>query len=125
MSHSRRKYSAEGKREAVALALQPDSSIAEVARNLGINSGNLHRWIKEYQSPNTSAFTGHGNPRDEELAKLKRELAQVKKERDFLREAAVDSNDHCNSSTNILICMSTFDETSKANFYTGRKRSCL
>jgi len=34
------------------------------------------------------AFTGNGNPRDEELAKLKRELAQVKKERDFLREAA-------------------------------------
>lgn len=35
-----------------------------------------------------SAFTGTGKPRYEELAQLKRELAQVKKERDFLREAA-------------------------------------
>lgn len=88
MSNARRKYSEEYKREAVSLALQPDASIAEVARSLGINSGNLHRWIKECQTPETKAFTGNGNPRDEELAKLKRELAQVKKERDFLREAA-------------------------------------
>ena len=35
------------------------------------------------------AFKGSGAPRDEELAHLKRELARVKKERDFLREAAV------------------------------------
>lgn len=34
------------------------------------------------------AFVGSGTPRDEELARLKRELARVKKERFFLREAA-------------------------------------
>lgn len=88
MSNLRRKYSAEYKREAVALALQPDASITDVARSLGISAGNLHRWIKECQTPKITAFPGHGIPREEELAKLKRELAQVKKERDFLREAA-------------------------------------
>jgi transposase len=34
------------------------------------------------------AFPGKGRTRDQELAGLKRELAQVTKERDFLREAA-------------------------------------
>lgn len=34
------------------------------------------------------AFGGSGNPRDEEIAALKRELARVKKERDFLGEVA-------------------------------------
>jgi transposase len=34
------------------------------------------------------AFQGQGKPRDEEMAALKRELIQVRKERDFLREAA-------------------------------------
>ena len=34
------------------------------------------------------AFGGAGAPRDEEFARLKRELARMKKERDFLREAA-------------------------------------
>ena len=45
-------------------------------------------------------------------------------ERELLREsdikrAVVDSNADRNSSTNIPICMSTFDETSKAHFYAG------
>ena len=34
------------------------------------------------------AFLGKGAARDEEMAALKRELNRVKKERDFLREAA-------------------------------------
>jgi transposase-like protein len=33
-------------------------------------------------------FPGNGKPRDEEIANLKRELAQTRKERDFLQEAA-------------------------------------
>ena len=35
-----------------------------------------------------AAFVGTGSPRDEEFARLKRELARITKERDFLREAA-------------------------------------
>ena len=34
------------------------------------------------------AFVGQGAARDEELMRLRRELAQVKKERDFLKSAA-------------------------------------
>lgn len=34
------------------------------------------------------AFVGTGSPRDEKLSRLKRELAKVKKKRDFLREVA-------------------------------------
>lgn len=39
-------------------------------------------------NPPKVALGGTRTPRDEELAQLKRELAQVKKERDFLTEAA-------------------------------------
>jgi transposase len=35
------------------------------------------------------AFPGQGKGRDEELTKLKRELAKVKQEQDFLKDAAV------------------------------------
>jgi len=59
-----------------------------VARELGIRDTLLTRWKREAQSPESAAFGGTGTPRDEELALLKRELARVKKERDFLREAA-------------------------------------
>ena len=67
------------------LAQQSKVSISEVARNLGINNTMLRRWTKEDYEPTKQAFTGQGNPRDEEIAQLRQELAQVKKERDFLR----------------------------------------
>jgi len=85
---ARRKYSQEYKQEAVLLVKQSDSPIAEIARNLGINYNVLRRWVKEYSEPGKKVFPGHGIARDEEVARLKMELSQVKKERDFLKEAA-------------------------------------
>ena len=84
----RRKYSDEFKREAVELTLQPGVTKAQVARELGINPGSLAAWCRALQEHGDKAFPGHGNARDEEVAALKRELARVKQERDFLREAA-------------------------------------
>lgn len=84
----RRKFSAEFKRGAVEQARQPGVSCAQVARELGIGDNLLTRWKRELEEPGRVAFGGTGTARDEELAKLKRELARVKKERDFLREAA-------------------------------------
>ena len=84
----RRIYSREYKLEAVQLVRQSDESLSQVARNLGINSNVLSRWVKEFSEPAKKAFPGQGSPRDEEVARLKRELQQVKQERDFLKEAA-------------------------------------
>ena len=63
-------------------------SCAQVARQLGIRDTLLTRWKREAQSQGKVAFGGTGTPRDEELARMKRELAPVKKEPDFLRDAA-------------------------------------
>ena len=84
----RRKYSPEFKREAVLLTQQPGVSCRQIALDIGVNPNLLNRWKREAKQAKDQAFKGHGSPRDEEMAKLKRELAKVKKERDFLREAA-------------------------------------
>jgi transposase len=84
----RRKYSPEFKRGAVEQARQSGVSCAQLSRELGINGNLLTRWIREAEVEGRHAFGGTGKPRDEEVASLKRELARVKKERDFLREAA-------------------------------------
>ncbi len=84
----RREFSAEFKRGAVEPASQPGVSCAQVARELGIRDTLLTRWKREAQNLRAAAFAGTGTPRDEELARLKRELARVTKERDVLREAA-------------------------------------
>ncbi len=85
---ARKRYSREYKQEAVQLVHQSDISISEIARNLGINDNILRRWVNEATEPGKQAFPGQGNARDEDLARLKKELLQVKKERDFLKEAA-------------------------------------
>lgn len=84
----RRKYSSEYKQEAVALAQSSDQSISQVARDLGLNPNMLSRWCRELGHAGQPAFQGQGKPRDEALSELRRELAQVKQERDFLQEAA-------------------------------------
>ena len=86
---SRRKHSAENKQEAVALANQPGQSIAAVVTNLGIGPGLLQRWKRELSDHGVKAFVGQGVARDQKLLELRRKLAQVKKERDFLISAAV------------------------------------
>ena len=84
----RRKFSSEFKREAVALTRQPGVSCRQIALEIGINPNLLSRWKREAEAACDKAFGGSGTPRDQEVAALKRELSRVKKERDFLREAA-------------------------------------
>lgn len=84
----RRKFSAEFKRGAVEQASRPGVSCAQVARELGIRDSLLTRCKREADMAGKAAFVGTGSPRDEEFARLKRELARITKERDFLREAA-------------------------------------
>ena len=85
----RKRFSREYKLEAVRLASQPDSgSVTQSARDLGLNPETLRRWIRQYGEEGAHAFPGHGNPRDDEMAQLRRKLAKVTQERDFLKKAA-------------------------------------
>ena len=84
----RRKFSKEFKEEAVHLASEPSISTRQVASEIGVNVSTLRRWCKESQDQGKTAFRGQGHARDEEVATLKRELARVRKERDFLKDAA-------------------------------------
>ena len=63
-------------------------TITQIAHELGITPRLLGVWRKRLQTSGEKAFPGRGKPRDEEMAALKRELARVKQERDFLKEAA-------------------------------------
>jgi len=85
---ARRKFSAEYKREAVAMLDAPGVTVNQIAAELGIGATVLARWRRELRQHPQQAFVGNGRPRDEELSQLRRELARVSKERDFLREAA-------------------------------------
>lgn len=84
----RRKYSQAFKQEAVQLTKQAGGAITQVAKDLGINAAMLGRWCREAGQRGRQAFPGTGIPHAQELARLKRELTLVTRERDFLKEAA-------------------------------------
>ncbi len=84
----RRRFTKQFKEEAIRLTNQEGVSLTQVAQDLGLNASMLRRWCKEGHVEGPKAFRGQGFARDEELARLKRELGRVKRERDFLRDAA-------------------------------------
>ena len=79
------RHTNEFKQEAVRLAEREGVSVAEVARDLGINASVLYDWIKKFgSSPDGSSLTPDER---EELMRLRRELRIVKEERDILKKA--------------------------------------
>ena len=86
----RKRFTKEFKLEALRLMKESGKPSAEVARELGIRRNQLYKWEEELSSHGEDAFPGHGRraARDEEITRLKRELARVKEERDILKKAA-------------------------------------
>ena len=71
----RRKYDKQFKIDAVKLLESSGKSANAIAKDLGVPQGTLSRWRRELKDENKKAFTGQGNPRDEEVARLKKENA--------------------------------------------------
>jgi transposase len=89
MNKKRRTYSREFKLEALRLWQTTDKSGAEIERELGIGDGCLSRWKQKYLSDGESAFPGQGRlpPEEDEVRRLRRELAIARQERDILKKA--------------------------------------
>ncbi len=84
----RKRYSAEFKGETLKRANEEGVTDVLVAEELGINARQLRRWREAAKREGDKAFPGQGNARDKELMLLKRKLAKVEQERDFLKDAA-------------------------------------
>ena len=84
---NRKRYSKEFKLEAVRMLEAGDRTGQQIEGDLGIGSGQVYKWRKELAASGERAFPGNGSPRDEELVRLRKELARVREERDILRKA--------------------------------------
>ena len=84
-----RRYSPEFKQEALKRASEEGVTDKWVCEELGISARQLLRWRDEFRLLGDEAFPGQGRSRDKELTELKREVAKLRQERDFLKDAAV------------------------------------
>lgn len=86
---SRRRFTDEFKRETVRLATTPGSSVAGVAKELGIDRSVVAAWVRKFATGRYEPSSGKPLKTDSqaENERLRRELARVKMERDILIEA--------------------------------------
>lgn len=83
----RQQFDREFKAQAVRLCEQSNVTVAQIARELGINPKLLYRWREEARLAGEAAFPGHGHSSEDEVKRLRRELARVEMERDILKKA--------------------------------------
>jgi transposase len=81
------KYPEEFRREAVELYRSSDRSRVEVAKSLGISDGSLAAWVKAVEAEEEPG----GLDVDEraELERLRKEVKDLRMDREILRKAAV------------------------------------
>jgi transposase len=84
------RYPEEFRREAVALALSSDDSRASVARRLGVNETTLRNWVADHlaEEARQADPLAVSVSEFEELGRLRREVAELRTEREILRKAA-------------------------------------
>ena len=89
----RRTFSREFKLEAVKLVTERGVSVAPAAKDLGVHENVLRKWVRELREVPQEAFPGNGKQtaQDAEIARLRRELAKLKIERDSLKKATPTS----------------------------------
>ena len=82
-------YDLEFKKSSAKLAATSEQSIAQTARDLGINVNTLHGWVGQYyRKGQPQGDKQQVLSQEEEIRQLKKELARVKQEREILKKAA-------------------------------------
>jgi transposase-like protein len=85
------RYTKEFREEAVKLITEEKLSLPEAARRLSLPPSTLGNWVKQFKAGRLGEVGKTYRPLTEiemDLARTKRELAEVKMERDILKKAA-------------------------------------
>jgi transposase len=85
----RREFTDQFRIDAVNLVVNGGRKVSDVARELGIDPTLLHRWKRQLTGKGNGAFPGKGrlSPQEEELRRLRKELADAKEDREILKKA--------------------------------------
>jgi len=88
MAETRRKFDHDFREGAVRLVRETGKPIAEVARDLGIHAGTLANWVNTDRRRRGEGQGALGEDERAELARLRKENAELVMERDVLKRSA-------------------------------------
>ena len=88
MAKKKKRYTEEFKQEAVRLLLnRGEQSAADIAISLGVQASQLYDWRKRFDAMTAGAANGRGEDKDEELHRLRKEIALLRKEKEVLKKS--------------------------------------
>jgi transposase len=85
----KRVFTKEFKERAVELSLRGERIQSEIAADLGISENILCRWkreVRETRGGTKQAFPGKGKARDEEVARLRKRVADLEETNEILKK---------------------------------------
>ncbi len=85
---TRRQFDDDFKAQAVRLVLDEGKSIAATARDLDLTESALRQWVERARADRTQGRTGLTTLEREELARLRKEVRELRTEREILKKAA-------------------------------------
>jgi transposase len=85
----RRSFTDEFKAGAIRLVLDEGKTVPQVARELDLTASALRAWVDRARADRTKGKTGLTTLEREELAKLRKEVRELRMEREILKQAAV------------------------------------
>lgn len=88
MGAKRKSYTPKYRREAAHLVIDTGRTIAEVAREIGVGEQLLGRWVAIERSRMDDPPPAVDADERAELERLRREVAELRMDRDFLKKAA-------------------------------------
>ena len=83
---TRRSYTEEYKRDAVALSEERGYNVAKAAKSLGINENLIRRWKQEFQKQENGETLSSDDR--EELNRLRKEVRELRLEKEILKKAS-------------------------------------
>jgi transposase len=85
---ARRQFSEEFRAGAVRLVLDEGKTIGAAARELDLTASSLSRWVRQARADRTKGKTGLTTAEREEMARLRKEVRELRMEREILKKAA-------------------------------------
>ncbi len=81
------KYSTEFRERAINMVIKSDKPASQIGKDLGLNKSTLYSWLNKEKSGKITDKNQTNEELFDELRRVKKELTEVKEQRDILKKA--------------------------------------